>query len=263
MIRAGSGLDNIDLEYARNRGLELIRIPGPGAQSVAELAFGLMLNLARQVVLADRLLRQGRWAKHELTGYLLTGKRLGIIGTGNIGSRVGWLGAAWGMDVIGCVEHPSSDRARELQAMGIRLTDMDEVLRTADFVTVHVPLKDATHHLIDAQALARMKPGAFLTNLARGGVVDEAALYRALSADGGVAGAGMDVHECEGEGVISPLAMLPNVVLTPHIGAMAIDAQRQIGERVIEIVEASARQNGSSRSDSALAQSSERGSAHG
>ena len=236
LIRAGSGLDNLDVAYVRRHGLRLVRIPEPGAQAVAELTYGLMLALARQILVADQLLRQGRWAKHDLTGYLLTRKTLGIIGAGNIGSRVGQMGAAWGMDVIGCVEHPSPTVAASLQQKGIRLTACDEVVAEADFLSIHVPLKESTRNLIDGPLLARMKPGAFLTNLARGGVVDEKALYQALTRDNGLAGAALDVHSEEGEGKISPLADLPNVVLTPHIGAMTIDSQREIGQRIIEII---------------------------
>jgi phosphoglycerate dehydrogenase-like enzyme len=236
LVRAGSGLDNLDVEFVRDRKLKLVRIPEPGARAVAELTFGLMLALARQVLVADRLLRQGRWAKYELSGHLLAGKVLGIVGTGNIGSRVGQMGAAWDMNVIGCVEYPSPSVAARLREKGIRLTHCQEVLATADFVSVHVPLKNSTRNLIGVEALSRMKPGAFLLNLARGGVVDEGALYQALR-EGRLAGAALDVHVEEGEGKISPLARLPNVVLTPHIGAMTIDSQREIGRRVVEIVD--------------------------
>lgn len=237
LIRAGSGLDNLDVDYVRQRGLKLVRIPEPGAKAVAELSFALMLTLARRVQEADRLTRQGRWAKHELTGYLLTGKVLGIIGAGNIGSRVGQMGAAWGMEVLGCVEHPSPAAEARLRQKGIRLASCEEVLAAADYLTIHVPLKASTRNMIDATALARMKPGAFLVNLARGGVVDEAALYQALTA-GRLRGAGLDVHQAEGEGKISPLAALPNVVLTPHIGASTFDSQGEIGTRVIETINA-------------------------
>lgn len=181
LIRAGSGFDNLDLEYVRKRGLELFRISEPGAQAVAELTFALMLALARQVLVADRLLRRGRWAKHELTGYLLAGKTLGVVGAGNIGSRVGQMGAAWDMKVIGCVEEPSPEIEATLREKGVHLADFQEVLSKGDFVTIHVPLKESTRNMIDAEALARMKPGAFLLHLARGGVVDEDALYKALT----------------------------------------------------------------------------------
>lgn len=236
LLRAGSGVDNIDLDYVHRNGLKLIRIPGPGAKAVAELSFALMLSLARNVMEADRLTRQGIWAKHELTGYLLTGKVLGIVGAGNIGSRVGQLGHAWGMEVLGCVEHPSPESAERLREKGIRLADFGEVLSKSDFVSIHVPLKESTRKLIGTQALALMRPGAYLINLARGGVVDERALYDAL-VNKRLRGAALDVHESEGNGKISPLAALPNVILTPHIGAGTFDSQREIGEIVIQTID--------------------------
>ncbi len=235
LIRGGSGVDNIDLDYVQDQGIHLVRVPGPGAKAVAEMTFGLMLVLARNILRSDRLLRQGRWTKHEMTGYQLRGKTLGIVGAGNIGSKTGELGVAWGMNVIGCVERPTPAIAERLSAKGIRLTDFDEVLATADFLSLHVPLKESTYRLIDADALARMKPGAYLVNMARGGVVDEAALYKAL-VDSHLRGAALDVHEQEGEGKISPLAALPNVVLTPHIGAGTYDSQSEIGDIIMETV---------------------------
>ena len=141
LIRAGSGLDNLDLEHAVSRGIALARIERPGARAVAELSFSFMLALARQVPKADALLRLGHWVKHELTGYLLSGKTLGIYGVGNIGLQVGQMGAAWGMQVIGCVEHHSENRAVELQNQGIQLVDTNEVLSSADFLSVHLPLQ--------------------------------------------------------------------------------------------------------------------------
>jgi len=237
LIRAGSGLDNIDMNYVHENKLELHRIELPGAKAVSELAFALMLGLARKLRQADSSLRQGHWIKHEIKGYLLTGKTLGIVGAGNIGSLAGRMGAAWGMDVIGCVEEPSDARAAELEAQGIKLAAFHDVLARADFLSLHVPLNKSTRNLIDADALGRMKPGAFLINLARGGVVDEQALYEALTS-GHLAGAGMDVHEHEGEGKISPLAGLDNVLLTPHIGAGTVDTQREIGAKIMEIIEA-------------------------
>lgn len=237
LIRAGSGLDNLDLDYVKERKIELRRIEAPGARAVAELSFSLMLSLARQILRADTLLKQGRWAKHELTGLLLFDKTLGIYGAGNIGATVGRMGAAWGMNVIGCVEAPNTSRQQELASAGIRLTSAEEVLSASDFLSLHVPLQPSTQGLINKDALALMKPSAFLTNLARGGIVDEQALLEALR-NGRLAGAGMDVHELEGEGYISPLANLPNVILTPHIGSGTMDTQYAIGEEVIEMVDA-------------------------
>ena len=243
LIRAGSGIDNLDLNYVQARGLELVRVPEPGAKAVAEMSFAFMLALARDLIKVDRVTREGHWVKHQVTAYLLTGKILGIIGAGNIGSRTGQLGAAWGMDVLGCVEHPSAAVAARLLEKGVRLTTFDEVVAQADFLSIHVPLKDSTRGLINAGVLSHMKPGAFLVNLARGGVVDEAALYQALT-EGRLRGAALDVHRAEGEGKISPLAGLPNVILTPHIGASTFDTQREIGYRVIAAVEARAKKNG-------------------
>ena len=236
LIRAGSGLDNVDVDYARQRGLRLVRIPGSSAQVVAEFTFALMLDLARNVSLADRQLRKGHWPKAQLLGRLLTGKTLGVVGTGNIGSRVGEMGAAWGMRVIGCDKRQLNDAA--LRAKGITPTDYETVLSEADFLTLHVPLDESTYHMIEARALSRMKTGSFLVNIARGGVVDEEALFHELTEGNTLAGAALDVHEREGEGTMSRFADLPNVVLTPHIGAMALDSQREIGRRMLELVDA-------------------------
>lgn len=235
LIRAGSGIDNIDLAHADARGLRLERIPGPGARAVAELAFGLMLGLARQIRRADELLRNGHWAKHEIQGQLLADKTLGVYGAGNIGALIGELGRAWGMRAVGCIEHPSTERAEQLAARGVELLPPEQVLAEADFLSINVPLQESTRNVIGAEAFARMKPGVILVNLARGGVVNESALVAALES-GHVAGAGLDVHEHEGEGVVSPLASLPNVILTPHMGAGTVDSQRRIGERVLEIL---------------------------
>jgi phosphoglycerate dehydrogenase-like enzyme len=161
---------------------------------------------------------------------------LGIVGAGNIGTQVGRLANAWGMNVLGCIEFPSAESAARLSKSGIKLVPFPAVLASSDFITLHVPLKESTRNLINAENLARMKPGAFLVNLARGGVVNEAALYDSISS-GHLAGAALDVHEHEGEGKISPLAELENVILTPHIGAGAIDSQKEIGEIIIENID--------------------------
>jgi D-3-phosphoglycerate dehydrogenase / 2-oxoglutarate reductase len=242
LVRAGCGLDNVDLEYIEQHHMQLVRIPGPSAQAVAEMAIALMLGLARRVREADVMLRQGHFAKHELEGHLISGKTLGIVGAGNIGSRVGQLATALGMHCLGCVKNPGPAVAERLFAKGIQLTTFDEVISQADYLTIHVPLNDSTRKLINADALSRTKPGAILTNLARGGVVDEAALHDAL-VSGQLRGAALDVHEQEGEGKISPLADLNQVLLTPHIGAMTVETQQQIGQRVIEIIESFCRRS--------------------
>jgi D-3-phosphoglycerate dehydrogenase len=237
IVRAGCGFDNLDLGYIRDRKIQLATVPQPGAQAVAEMAFALMLALARNLREADWLTRQGRWAKHELQGYLLAGKILGIVGTGNIGSRVGELAGAFGMIPIGCVDVATPEVVQQLRQKRITLCTFEEVISRADFLSIHVPLNDSTRNLINARALTHMKRGSFLINLARGGVVDEAALYRELVDGRRLRGAALDVHEQEGDGKISPLASLPNVLLTPHIGAATVDTQREIGWRVVEIIE--------------------------
>jgi D-3-phosphoglycerate dehydrogenase len=236
LLRAGSGLDNIDVAHAQGRGVQIVRVPGSSAQPVAELTFGLLLGLVRKVALADRLLRDGHWPKAQLGGPLLAGKTLGIVGAGRIGSRVGEMGAAWGMRAIGCVDRPTPAVAAALSERGVTLSDFETVIAEADFLSLHLPLDEKTHHIVGARVLSHMKDGSFLVNMARGGVVDEQALYTELTEGDRVLGAALDVHELEGEGVMSPLAALPNVVLTPHIGAMAWDSQRLIGERVVELV---------------------------
>lgn len=241
LIRAGSGLDNLDIDYLRERGMELFRIPAPGARAVAELTFGVMIMLARQILPADSGLRKGRWLKNSLSGYLLQEKTLGIIGAGNIGAMVGEMASQWGMQAIGCVAHPDASAADRLRRRQIRLAPFHEVLSQADFLTLHVPLDPQTQRLIGQKELNCMKPGAYLINMARGGVVDEVALALALTRPGGLAGAALDVHEQEGEGAFSPLAGLTNVVLTPHIGATTVDSQRQIGQEIIAVIDAYAK----------------------
>jgi D-3-phosphoglycerate dehydrogenase / 2-oxoglutarate reductase len=236
LIRAGCGLDNLDLEYVKARAIELRTIPEPAAYAVAEMTLALMLALARNLREADRLWRQGRWAKHQLEGHLLKGKTLGIVGAGNIGSRVGELGLAFQMHPVGCVETPLEEVCGGLRAKGITVASLTDVVATADFVTIHLPLRESTRNLIDREMLSRMKPGSFLINMARGGIVDEAALYQELVDGRRLRGAALDVHEHEGEGKISPFAALPNVLLTPHIGSMTVDTQRDIGRRVVAII---------------------------
>jgi phosphoglycerate dehydrogenase-like enzyme len=212
LVRGGSGFDNVDMEYVTAHGIEFLRVPG----------------------------------------YLLRGKVLGIVGAGSIGGTVGEMGAAWGMEVLGCVRHPSPAVAQELRERGIRLASFDEIVARADFLSVHVALTPQTRNLINADVLSRMKPGSFLLNLARGGVVDETALRTALLRGDRVRGAGLDVHEAEGEGKISKLAGLPNVILTPHIGATTVDTQREIGERIVALISEFAARMGTAVPASAL-----------
>lgn len=234
LVRAGSGTDNIDLEYAINHGIRLERFPGPGAQAVAEMTLTLMFALSRNLLVADQSMREGRWEKYNLPGLLIRGKTLGVIGPGNIGLQVGILGQAVGMEVIACDEIYTPELAERLAKHDIRQVKLTELLETSDYVCLHVPLMDSTRNLINADALSKMKPSAFLVNMARGGIVDEKVLYDALTKEDGIRGAALDVHEQEGEGKLSPLANLPNVILTPHIGAMTTDSQYEIGAQILE-----------------------------
>ena len=193
-------------------------------------------TLSRDLLRADRLTRTGAWPKHQLGGRLLTGKTLGVIGYGNIGSRTGRLGAAWGMTVLG-VRDPNEPHAVDIADETVDLVSLDELLVQSDFVAVHVPLMSSTRGLLGKRELCLMKDGSYLVNLSRGGVVDEDALLHALSEPGGLAGAATDVHVSEGPGAISPLAALDNVILTPHIGATALEVQAEIGARVIELID--------------------------
>ena len=237
IIRGGSGTDNLDMDYVIQHGLRFVRVPGPGAKSVAELTFALMLALARKVVEADRLTRQGHWAKSEMTGYLLMGKTLGVLGAGNIGGLVAHMGVAWGMKVLACVEHPSPERRESFEMAGIELTTRKRIMAEADFISVHVPLKPDTRNFVDKDDIALMKKNSYLINMARGGVVNEAALHDAL-AEGRIGGAALDVHQAEGEGKVSPLAEFKNVILTPHIGASTFDSQKEIGRIILETMDA-------------------------
>ena len=237
LIRGGSGTDNLDMDYVNRQSLRLVRVPGPGAKSVAELTFALMLALARRVVEADRLTKQGHWAKSEMTGYLLTGKTLGVLGAGNIGGLVAHMGTVWGMKVLACVEHPSPERKESFEKAGIELTTCERIMSEADFIGVHVPLKPDTRNFVDKEKIALMKKNAFLVNIARGGVVNEAALHDAL-AEGRIGGAALDVHQAEGEGKVSPLAEFKNVILTPHIGASTFDSQKEIGKIILDTMDA-------------------------
>lgn len=237
LIRGGSGLDNLDLPYVAERGLELVRIPEPGAKAVSELAFAFMLALARDLLRADRLTRAGEWPKHLLSGRLLGGKTLGVIGYGNIGSQTGRLGAAWGMQVLGARDPNYEFAEVDIANEPVELVGLDELLGRSDFVSIHVPLMPSTRGLIGARELGLMKDGSSLVNLARGGVVDEAALLDVLQKPDGLASAATDVHAAEGPGKISPLAALDNVIMTPHIGAMAVEVQAEIGVRILELID--------------------------
>ena len=233
--RAGVGLDNIDLEAAKERGIKVVNSPGASSRSVAELAIALMFNVARKIAFADRKMREGTWAKKQAMGIELEGKTLGVVGFGRIGYEVARIAHALGMKVLLYDPYPNEERAKEV---GGTFTSLEDLLRESDVVTLHVPLIDATYHLINEERLKLMKPTAILINAARGAVVDTEALVKALQ-EGWIAGAGLDVFEEEPLPADHPLTKLDNVVLTPHIGASTVEAQMRAGVQVAEqIVEA-------------------------
>ncbi|MEO9307895.1 MAG: D-2-hydroxyacid dehydrogenase [Nitrososphaera sp.] len=236
IARVGVGLDNIDTEAAKAKGIRVINAVEGAMNAVAELVLGLMLSLAREIPRADREIRNGKWLKKELMGSELSGKYLGIVGLGNIGKRLAKLARALNMNIIGFDVMPiADDFAREV---GLIKADIDTLLSSADYVSFHVPLTETTHHLVNAKRLSTMKKTAFIINTSRGEIIDEDALYDALQ-QGKLAGAALDVFEKE-PAVGNKLTTLPNVVCTPHIGAQTKEAQtlaaNVIGEKIIMIL---------------------------
>ncbi|HEX9848242.1 MAG TPA: hydroxyacid dehydrogenase [Acidimicrobiia bacterium] len=232
--RAGVGLDNVDVGAATERGVAVFNAPGGNTIAAAELTVGLMLSAARSIPAADRSLREKRWERTSFRGVELKGRTLGLIGAGRIGGEVAVRCQAFGMDVVVYDPYLTEERAAEL---GVVLMDMDEVLARADFVSIHVPLNDETRGICGAEALSRMKSGAYVVNASRGGVVDEAALAKALH-DGEIAGAALDVYETEPLPDGSPLRDAPNLVLTPHLGASTVEAQEGVATEVAEKIRA-------------------------
>lgn len=224
--RAGTGTDNIDCAAARERGVEVVNAPAANAQSVAEHAIALLFAVRRRVAEACAVMRAGRWDRGRFMGRELAGSTLGIIGVGRIGCTVANLARGLGMRVIANSPSATNDAARAagLQALGIELVDYLALLRDADAITLHVPLKEDTRCLVGAAELKRMKRDAVLINTSRGGIVDESALARALR-DGTIAGAAVDVYEEEPPPADHPLRSLPNCVCTPHLAASTEEAQ--------------------------------------
>ncbi|MGE5623916.1 MAG: phosphoglycerate dehydrogenase [Methanocella sp.] len=222
IAKHGVGYDNIDVAAATAQGIAVVFTPGANDSSVADLAIGLMLAVARQIPEADKSMKAGQWGR--FTGRSLWGKRLAVIGLGRIGQGVCLRGKGFNMEVSGYdVKWPAEFAA----AHGIAYRPWPEVLQDADFVSLHLPLLPQTTGLIGAKELALMKPGSILVNTARGKIVDEQALYEAL-AKGHLAGAGVDVWEHEPP-TGNPLLTLPNVVATPHAGAHTYEAAEQMG----------------------------------
>lgn len=236
IARVGVGLDNIDTDAAKKRDIRVINAVEGAMTAVAELVLGLMFSLARQIPRADRALRNDQWLKKELQGTELKGKYLGIVGLGNIGKRLGRLAQGLGMNIIGYDVVPIDEEFAK--DVGLMKADLETLLQSSDYISLHVPLLDSTKHMIDASKISMMKDTARIINTSRGGTVDEDALYAALK-EGKIAGAALDVFEVE-PAVGHKLAELDNVILTPHIGAQTREAQslaaNVIGEKIIQIL---------------------------
>jgi D-3-phosphoglycerate dehydrogenase len=236
IARVGVGLDNIDEEAAKAKNIRVINAVEGAMNAVAELVLGLMLSLARQTARGDREIRNGNWLKKELKGTELRGKYLGIIGLGNIGKRLGRLARALNMNIIGYDVIPIDEEFSK--EVGLMKADLNTLLQSSDYISIHVPLLDSTYHLLDAQKMSTMKKTAKIINTSRGGVVDEDALYDALK-NGTLGGAALDVFEKE-PATGNKLAELDNVILTPHIGAQTKEAQslaaNVIAEKIIQIL---------------------------
>jgi D-3-phosphoglycerate dehydrogenase len=227
--RAGIGVDNVDIPAATARGIIVMNTPFGNSITTAEHAITLMLSLARQIPEADASTRAGKWEKNKFLGVEIFSKTLGIIGCGNIGSIVADRAIGLKMKVIAYDPYLSDERALDL---GVEKVELDELLRRADFITLHTPLTDKTRNVINKDTLAAAKKGVRLINCARGELVDEAALFDALSA-GHVAGAALDVF-AEEPATASPLFALRNVVCTPHLGASTTEAQENVALQVAE-----------------------------
>jgi D-3-phosphoglycerate dehydrogenase / 2-oxoglutarate reductase len=232
VARAGIGLDNVDVEAATRRGVMVVNAPQSNIVSAAEHTMALLLAQARNVPQADAALRGGRWARERFKGVELTGKTLGVIGLGRVGTMVAHRAGAFGMRVIAFDPYVSRDRAREV---GVDLMPgLEALLVQSDFVSIHLPRSAETEGLIGERELALMKRGARLVNTARGGIVDEHALAKALE-EGHLAGAALDVFDLEPT-TESPLFGLDNVVVTPHLGASTVEAQDKAGTAIAEMV---------------------------
>jgi len=221
--RAGTGVDNIDLDAATKHGVLVVNAPGGNSVSAAEMAMGLMLACARNIPRGDRNLKQGVWAKKECKGRELSGKTLGIVGLGRIGREVAVRAKAFGMRVVGY--DPLIDAAA-ITGMGVEALDFDELLKSSHFITLHVPRTEKTTNMIGAAQFSMMRDDAILVNAARGGLVDEQALLAALN-DGQLAGAGLDVYLGE-PNPPQELVAHENVVATPHLGASTYEAQVKV-----------------------------------
>jgi D-3-phosphoglycerate dehydrogenase len=225
--RAGVGVDNIDLEAAKKHNITVVNTPTATTVAVAELSFGLLLALAREIPRADATMKQGQWSKKEFEGVELNGKILGIIGYGRIGIEMGKRAAAFGMNVVVYDPNVSEDELAHSDAEPVSIQDL---FAWSDFISLHLPLNVQTRDLIGPLAFSQMKDGVRIVCAARGGIIDEAALLDALNS-GKVAGAALDVFEKEPPG-LTELVSHPRVVATPHMGAQTAEAQSRAAEDI-------------------------------
>ena len=233
--RAGVGVDNVDVETATRRGIIVLNAPGGNTISTAEHAFSLLLSAARKIPQADANVRSKNWDKKNFEGVELYNKTLGVIGMGRIGSELSRRAIAFGMRVVAYDPYLSATRARSLQVE--LLDELDDLLTSADFISLHTPLTAETRHILDAARLQRTKRGVRIINCARGGLIDENALLKALQ-DGHVAAAALDVFETEPLPADSPLRGALNLVLTPHLGASTAEAQESVGIEIAHSIRA-------------------------
>ncbi|MCL5031557.1 MAG: phosphoglycerate dehydrogenase [Bacteroidetes bacterium] len=233
--RAGAGVDNINLDAATRKGVIVMNTPGGNTVSTAEHTMALMLSMCRNIPQANQSLRAGKWDRKKYKGTELQGKTLGIIGLGKIGREVAIRSKAFGMDVIGFDPVLSEEVASKL---GVKLLDLESVFAQSDIITVHVPLSNETKNLLSEETIAKCKDGVKIINCARGGIVDEAALVKALDS-GKVSGAAFDVYVTEPPEFTGPFIQHPKVVTTPHLGASTDEAQEkvaiQIAEQIVDL----------------------------
>ncbi len=228
--RAGVGVDNIDVSAATQKGIIVVNAPGGNTVSTAELAIALILSAARKIPQADRSVKEGRWERKRFVGMELRGKTIGVIGLGRIGYEVAKRAKAFDMNVIAYDPYISESKAKEL---GVRLVSFEELIENSDIITVHVPKTKETENLIGEDEFERMKDGVIVVNCARGGIINEDALVRAIKA-GKVYAAAVDVYSNEPPDPESELLKLENVVTTPHIGASTKEAQTNVGLIIAE-----------------------------
>ena len=233
--RAGVGVDNVDVDAATKRGVIVMNTPGGNTVSTAEHAFSLMMAISRNIPQADASVKAGRWDRKSFEGVELHGKTLAILGMGRIGTEVATRAQAFGMRVLVYDPYLSAARAKSLH---VELVErLDEIIPQADYITVHMPLTAETKHMLNAERLAKARKGVRIINCARGGLVDEAALYEALKSRH-VAAAALDVFEQEPPPADFALRELPNVVFTPHLGASTAEAQESVGIEVAQQIRA-------------------------